>query len=732
MFAESHDNWFYADMILIWGANPAYTHIANFHYLAEARYRGARIVAIGPDFNASARFADLWLPINMGSDAALALAMAQVIIHHNLYKPDFIREQTDLPLLVRTDNGKFLTQRDLHREGRDNIFYMYDERSRQVVEAPWASLALEGRVPALEGEYEVEALGGRLRVKPVFQLLKEHLADYTPQRAAAIAGVSPRLIEQLARDFAAAKGVINVSSMLWGRHYHGDLVQRAQILLWALCGHFGRRGATYSSLGTTVPDTSFGYWFRRGADSLLSAESTDPRVAAWREQGYTDEMILYEYTSEAARNSAINLTLFNHFHAGTGQMTTQANSWDPDLKRPIQHYLDESLRKGWQWVLPRPEREPRVIIERGGSFLRRSRTTGYLVNHLLPKLRLLVTVDPRMGSTALYSDYVLPAACGYERYALFATVPTCPWLPLVSKAAQPPGEAKSDWEVFCLLAKKLQERARQRGITSFTDRLGQERRLDNIYDQVTVHGLYTEDDEEAATRDFYLNITNVEQMEWEEFKEKGYAPLTGTGRVYPDNATDIHPGESVIPLTYHLHQKRPYPTQTRRMQFYIDHDWFLELGKALPAHKDMPRLGGDYPLLVSGGHNRWSIHSLWKDNPLLLRLQRGEPLMFMSPVDARPRGIADGDRVVAYNDVGSTEVQVALSPAVRPGQVIIYHDWENFQFPGRRHFKSITPSPLNPTDLVGGHFHIRPRMVPLYACAPGATDRGVRVEVRKA
>ena len=82
--------------------------------------------------------------------------------------------------------------------------------------------------------------------------------------------------------------------------------------------------------------------------------------------------------------------------------------------------------------------------------------------------------------------------------------------------------------------------------------------------------------------------------------------------------------------------------------------------------------------------------------------------------------------------MGRFDVQAAVSPAVRPGQVIIYHDWENFQFPGKRHFKSVTPSPLNPIELVGNYFHIRPRMVPLYACSPGATDRGVRVEVRRA
>src|SRR4030067_655914 len=57
---RSADDYFYSDMILIWGGNPAYTQIPNFHFLAEARYNGARIIAISPDYNASAIPADRW------------------------------------------------------------------------------------------------------------------------------------------------------------------------------------------------------------------------------------------------------------------------------------------------------------------------------------------------------------------------------------------------------------------------------------------------------------------------------------------------------------------------------------------------------------------------------------------------------------------------------------------------------------------------------------------------
>ncbi|MBI2918547.1 MAG: molybdopterin-dependent oxidoreductase [Chloroflexi bacterium] len=728
--ASSLDNWFYADLLLVWGCNPGFTQIANFHFMSEARYHGTKVIAITPDYNASAPFADLWVPIRTGTDAALALAMAQVIISRKLYQADFVREQTDLPLLVRIDSHKFLTQKDMLRGGRDNIFYVFDEASGRVVTAPWKTLALDGIVPALEGEYEVDTLQGKVKVRPVFDLLKEHLKDYTPEAAGQVTGVSPRLIEQLAVEFASARAISDVTSAGWGKHYHGDLVQRAQILLWALCGQFGRKGAGYNPYPMLMTDTGVASLQRRGAEALLSAESGDPRFAQWRQDGYTDEMIQHEYMTQAmAQGNQFNMALLFYFHGGMADINEKHSRWDPYLKRPVSDYVNEALARGWQYAIPGPEKPPSIVIEGGGSFVRRCRATNTLIENLLPKLKLLITLDPRLGATAMYSDFVLPVAGYYEKHCIAVGVQNVPYVHLQNKVVEPLGEAKSEWEIACLLAAKLQERALARGILSFKDRNGRERRLDNLYDQMTTHGLYTDDDEEAVTRDYFLNAANLEKMEWEDFKEKGFAAFTAVGRFMPDSACDITPGEPLVPLTYHVHDRQIYPTYTRRMQFYIDHDWFLELGEAFPTHKEIPAMGGDYPLQLTSGHARWSIHSLWTDAPLTLRLQRGEPVIFMSAEDARSRGIRDGDYVEAFNDVASCRLLAHVTPAVRPGQAVIYHGWENFQFAGKRHCKSLAPSPINPIELAGGYYHIRPRSG--YHAQPGASDRGTRVDVRR-
>ncbi|MEK7334038.1 MAG: molybdopterin-dependent oxidoreductase [Candidatus Binatota bacterium] len=731
---DSADNWFYSDMILIWGGNPAYTNIPNHHFIAEARYNGTKVVTISPDYSPSAVHADQWVPVNIGSDAALALSMSQVIIKEKLFKEDFVREQTDLPLLVVESTGRFLREKDFKAGGREDAFYLWDLSSGKLTEAPRKSLALNGMIPALQGSYKVETPQGSVTVKPFMEILSAHLdRNYTPEQAGQITGLSSRMIEQLAREVATAKGVVNISTANWGKCYHGDLIERAILMVFALCGHMGRKGATFSAFPMMGLDTSLGGLEKRGDQIILSAAGGDPRFAQWREEGFTDEMILYEYVHQAFSSGGVTPTsLMYYIHGGILDLCAKHPEWDPDIKRPIKEYVREAFDKKWQFLSPGLDKEPKVMFALGGNFLRRARCTNTLIETFLPKLRLLVSIDWRWNSSALYADLVLPACSWYEKTSTFLMgMPVQPFVHMVNQATEPLYDSMGEWKMFCLLARKVEERASERGIPSYKDANGVEHRFAGLEEKVTFGGLYSEDDEEGIARDAFLNASNVEQIDWEEFKERGIARYTGvgTGMRSIGNTCDIVPGEPVVPLTWHTERKDPYPTLTRRIQFLIDHELFRELGEDLPVHKDPPPAGGNYPLKLTGGHARWSIHSDQVDETLLLQLQRGGPLMFMSAKDALSRGIRDGDTVEVSNDVASFQVQAAVSPAVRPGQVIIYHAWENYQFEEWRHFKSVMASPMNPVELAGDYFQIRPITMSNY---PGFSDRGTRVEVRRA
>jgi len=731
-FASSADDWFYSDLILIWGGNPLYTQIPNAHFFNEARYHGARIVTVAPDLNASAVHADLWVPVEMGSDAALGLAMAKVIIDERLHDEAFLREQTDMPFLVRTDTRRFLRQSDMENGGADDVFYVYDLNSNRISEAPKKSLDLDGVRPALEGEFSVATPRGSVRVAPVFQRLRDTLAKYTPEAASVVTGTPADLIRRLARMIGKAKSATVLTQSNFSKYYHGMEMERVQFLVLALCGHFGRKGSgvngfPWLSVEAAEPATVAPAMPFKAALIALGAKAA-PAWAKAKWQGKTTEMFLYEQArGEYAKGGFLPSPIFFHRYGGLAPLTGSSKRWDPHLKRELDDYLSEALEKGWQIA---PKTAPRIFFEAGGNILRRIRGYDRLIKGLVNNLDLFVTVDWHMSNTARHSDYVLPAAAWYERDDITWATPIAPFAQVTTEAVKPLAESKSDWVFHCLLLKRLQERAKKRGLVSFRDRSGQTKRLDTVYDDLTFGRRYTEKNPQVFLGAMLEANGNLGGTGWKELKEKGAVRFTalGTSPVTIGTATDIKPDETITAFTWHTEQKTPWPTLTRRMQFYVDHELYLELGEELPTHKDNPAIGGNYPLKMTGGHTRWSIHSSWRDTPLMLRLQRGEPAMFMNHRDAEARGITDGDRVRARNDIGAFEIRAKVSRNVQPGQVVVYHAWEPYQFSGGRSHQVATPTPLNPIQLAGGYFHLQPMMI---MGEPGFNDRGTRLEVEK-
>ena len=729
-FANSADDWLHANLILVWGGNPLYTQIPNAHFLTEARYHGAQVVTITPDLNASAIHADWWVPVNVGTDAALGLALAQVIVAENLHNAAFVCEQTDLPFLVRKDTRRFLRQSDMQANGADDVFYLYDLNTHSPKLASKKSLALEGIVPALDGEYTVKTRQGNVTVTPVFTLLRARLQDYVPETAARITGTAPEIIRRLARQIAGAKAVTMMTQSNFSKFYHAVEMERVQFLVLALCGHFGKQGSGMNAAPWLTIDGAEAAGMARPLPLKLGlaamAAEKAPALLRAKWDGQTTEMFIYgEARKEYAKGGFVSSALFFHRFGGLAPLTGSARRWDPHLKRDFDAYLTDAVAKGWQHL---PQTEPKIFFEVGGNVLRRVRGYDRLVDGLFNKLSLAVTVDSRMSNTALYSDYVLPAAAWYERDDITWATPLAPFAHATTKATEPLGESKPDWAFHCLLLKTLQQRATARGLTTFKDRSGQERRLDHVYDDFTFGNRYTEHDAERLLSDIVDITSNLGGTSWATLKKDGCARFTAIGNsaMCIGNAADIKPDETIVANTWHTEQKMPWPTLTRRMQFYIDHDLYLELGEELPVHKDDPPIGGHFPLRLTGGHTRWSIHAAWRDSATMLRLQRGEPLIYMSPLDAGPRGIADGARVRVRNDVGDYEIVAKLSPAVRPGQVIVYHAWEPFQFAGRRSHQVTNATPLNPLHLAGGYFHLQATPV---VGEPGLHDRGTRVEV---
>lgn len=117
---ESGD-WYNTKYFIIWGTNIPQTRSPDAHFMVEARYNGTKVVGVSPDYSEYEKFADIWLPARVGTDAALAMAMTHVILkefyvdQETPYFTDYVKKFTDLPFLVmlKEENGSFRSDRFL-------------------------------------------------------------------------------------------------------------------------------------------------------------------------------------------------------------------------------------------------------------------------------------------------------------------------------------------------------------------------------------------------------------------------------------------------------------------------------------------------------------------------------------------------------------------------------------------------------------------------------------------
>jgi DMSO reductase family type II enzyme molybdopterin subunit len=731
---SSLDDFFHAELFLIFQCNPVYTVTASWHYTTEAKYNGAEYVLFAPDCSPSTQFADYHLPVRPGTDAAWALAMCKVILDEGIYDAGFVKDQTDLPLLVRKDNRRFLRADDLEEGASAEQFYFFDEGAGRVVEAPRETLALGELSPALEGEFEVTLRGGeRVTVTPVFALLREHLEGFTPERAYEICGVHPDAIRSLARMLGGGTSF---------KYFHGDLMIRSSMLLLALTGNWGRKGTGNGTWSTGMFDGLMLMQAKQSAGAeqtrafLEMRQQIEAAIKA-EDPSLTDEMVRIELSARMVGTfGLIPPAFFWYRHCGYAKNWNRSEWNDPSMKRSFDEYMREAVEKGWWRGAERPSQAvpPRVLFNTGGNTLRRVRGgQNMLLEHLWPKLDKVVTLDWRMSTTALFSDLILPVTNQYESPRFAIPSPHTLVLNYSEPAVAPPGEAKTEWEIALLLARKLAERAEARGVESYTDQSGTPRRPAGLPDAYTLGGAVVTEEQacEEMLRDTVIAGTIPEGTDLAKMREQGFVRFIDWG-ISPygiNTASDLSPDETVNHCRWHREKKIPYPTLTRRAQFYIDHPWFLEAGEAFPTHKENPRMGGDHPFVMTSGHNRWSIHSMHITNRLLLQTHRGRPHAVINTGDARQRGIEDGDEVRVWNDMGEFFVPAKVAPNAMPGQVIVYNGWEPYMFRGWRGPMDVEPGMVKWLHLAGDYGHLR--YWPLQ-WQPTPVDRAIRVDIERA
>ena len=231
-----------ADLILLWGHNPTSTWLAQAEAIGAGRAAGARMIVVDPRKTPLADEADAWLRVCPGSDLALAMGLANLMISRYGFDEAFVRQWSNAPLLIRADNGRFLSCADIGIEG-DQDYVVWDA----LLDAPTASRPLDEQALAqssLRGTYSITLADQSTRIEcsPAFELYARECALYTPQRVEAMTHVSVERLEHAASLIASSRRVAFHAWSGVGQQQDASQTDRAMACLYALTGSFDRDG----------------------------------------------------------------------------------------------------------------------------------------------------------------------------------------------------------------------------------------------------------------------------------------------------------------------------------------------------------------------------------------------------------------------------------------------------------------------------------------------------------
>ncbi|WP_024562099.1 DMSO/selenate family reductase complex A subunit, partial [Franconibacter helveticus] len=264
------------------------------------------------------------------------------------------------------------------------------------------------------------------------------------------------------------------------------------------------------------------------------------------------------------------------------------------------------------------------------------------------KCELIVVIDNHMTSSAKYADLLLPDCTASEQmdFALDASCGNMDYVIFADQAIKPRFECKTIYEMTREIAKRMGVEQR------FTEGRTQEGWLRHLYEQ--------------------SRKAIPELPDFDTFRQQGiFKKRDPDGHYVAYKAFRDNPQAS--PLTTPSGKIEIYSSQLAE----IAGSWELakeDVIHPLPVyspgfeHHDDP-LREKYPLQLTGFHYKARAHSTYGNVDVLKAACRQE--MWINPLDAKPRGIANGDTVRIFNDRGEVRIDVKVTPRILPGVVAL-------------------------------------------------------------
>ena len=219
-----------------------------------------------------------------------------------------------------------------------------------------------------------------------------------------------------------------------------------------------------------------------------------------------------------------------------------------------------------------------------------------------------------MTDTARYADILLPATFSVEQTDIYRAYGYCT-LGTGRKLVDAPGECKSNWDTFCLLAKGM-------GYSEdYFDR-SEDEMLDILLSHPTKAIAETSDEAKETLR---------------------------------------QGGSVVLPFSDHL----AFGTETGKMMIVNE-----KLAEPMPHYTaDYSAKCQDWPLHLVAAPSVWSLNSTFLDREQLMTSRKGMTL-WLNPEDAKVRKIEDGMSVIAFNELGEVQFTACIDQRVAVGNAV--------------------------------------------------------------
>jgi nitrate reductase alpha subunit len=551
-----------AKLIVPWGMNWISTKMPDSHWLTEARLKGAKVVSVTVEYSSVASKSDEVIIIRPATDPVFALGLCYVIIKEKLFDEEYVKNWTDLPLLVRMDNLKLLRAEEIiphfnaPAERRDTLVIKKGEKPPVPIKAGGKQCISEGLLkewgnfvmrdkhknsfvgisrdevgkffkekniePQLEFESEVEIDSKKIKVMTVYSLIKQYILDnFDPTTVAKITWVPEEAIKNFARQIAENKGKTLITvGMGPNQFFNSDLKDRTIFLLCALTRNIGTHGGNIGSYAGNYRAAYFDGIGQYILEDPFSIELDEKKKA--NVKGY------FKFESAHYYNHGDKpLRIGNKVFTGKTHMPTPTKS---------------------------------LMFSNANSIFGNLKGHYDMVINVLPKIEMMAVSEWWWTASCEYADIVFPVDSWAEFKHPDATASvTNPFLQVFpSTPLERLHDTKSDIEVYA-------------GISTALGNIFKDNRFIDYWRFVS----------ETKTTVYLQRIINASSMakgydikELEDDAKKGIPALI-MSRTYPKIVGWEQANES-----------KQWYNKTGRLEFYREEDEFIEYGENLPVYRE--------------------------------------------------------------------------------------------------------------------------------------------------